>query len=186
MGIETQEEGIETKKDVATDTDLGYQKQRPAQVARTVAWVAGIAFVLVIVFAAGVTVGLQKARFSYDWGRNYERNFIDGPRKGGGMGMTDRFEGRGYRNGHGMGGEILSIAEGSVVIRDFSDRESTVVITDRTVIRKGDADLDQSDLKTGDRIVVIGKPREDGVVSAGFIRVFDADNFPDNGRGLKE
>ncbi|KKT72071.1 MAG: hypothetical protein UW66_C0015G0012, partial [Candidatus Moranbacteria bacterium GW2011_GWF1_44_4] len=35
----------------------------------------GVIFVALVSFAGGVAVGLKKARFSYKFGENYERNF---------------------------------------------------------------------------------------------------------------
>lgn len=148
----------------------------PAWPIRTVAWVTGVLVVLIVTFAFGVFVGMQKARFSYDWGRNYERYFMGGPRPGmmEGLRFPERFEGQGYRNGHGLAGTVLSVSDGTVIVKDRSDRENTVSVSDRTVIRKGDAMVGVSDLSSGERVTVIGRPGSDGTVAADFIRVFDA------------
>ena len=51
--------------------------------------VVGVFFVALVSFAGGVAVGFKKARFSYKFGENYERNFI-GPHMRGPMGMMGR------------------------------------------------------------------------------------------------
>lgn len=147
---------------------------RPVRLVRALAWGFGVAFILAVTFATGMFAGLQKARFSYDWGRNYERNFVASPHMGR-PGPMDRFEGRGYRNGHGLAGEVISVSDGSLAVKDRSGRESAVKLTDKTVIRSGDVAIAPSDLKPGDRVAVIGRPSDDGSVQAEFVRVFPTD-----------
>ncbi|TAK96213.1 hypothetical protein EPO05_02280 [Patescibacteria group bacterium] len=134
-------------------------------------------------FAAGVAVGIHKARFSYKWGENYERNFMGPQMMGGRRGMMGGFasgprelqrglEGRGFRNAHGLAGSILSIANNNLVIKDQDNKENTVAVTDQTIIKGRGDDLKITDLKTGDQIVVMGNPGDDGVLNATLIRVF--------------
>jgi hypothetical protein len=136
-------------------------------------------------FATGLKVGLDKARFSYNWGENYERNFI-GPKQGGfpggfeGPGRMMGGAGRGgfgmmgqaFRNGHGIGGDIISISENSLVVKDDSNNENKVNVTDKTIIKMYGEDLKFSDLKQDQRVVVMGKPNESGSIDAVLIRVF--------------
>lgn len=142
-----------------------------------------------IVFSAGVHVGLRKASYSSQWGQNYERNFIgvgrpmmDGPRPPmmgvngfdqGPRGMMRGAEGRDFRNGHGIGGTITSISENTVIIKDRDNKENTIAVTDKTLIKSGSSDIKITDLKNDQNIVVIGKPGDNGVVNADLIRVFN-------------
>jgi hypothetical protein len=144
----------------------------------TVMVIIGFFLIILASFSIGVTVGLRKARFSYDFGENYERNFI-GPRPmdpRGPMGMmpfNPDFEGKGFRNGHGVAGTIISISDGSIVIKDRGDKENTITISDKTVINRGRDTIKIGDMKNDEEVVVIGKPEDNGAINADLIRVFD-------------
>lgn len=151
---------------------------------KTAAIVIGVLIIALISFSAGVRVGFYKAKFSYAWGENYERNFIGGPRGfdgygrgmmgGGRTGFFRMMEGRDFRNAHGVTGTILSVSDNALVVKDQDDKENTVSVTDKTLIKRGRDTVKLSDLKAGDRIVIVGKPGDNGVVNADLIRVFDS------------
>lgn len=128
----------------------------------------GALAMLLLVFQLGVYVGYRKAAFTFRWGDSYHRVF-GGPKEG----FFREFEGRELINGHGTAGEILSLAGQSAVVKGPDNVEKAVSFNDSTVIRKGWQNLKPADLKAGDRVVVIGSPKEDGSVAASFIRVFD-------------
>lgn len=150
----------------------------------------GSIIIALIIFTAGVNVGFHKAKFSFKFGENYERNFMGpfqdqgvsmGPN--GPMGMMREkvrdFEGRDFRNPHGISGTIISISENSLVIKDKDNEESTVSVDDKTIIKSGRDTIKIGDLKNDEEIVVIGRPGDDGVINADLIRVFDK-NISDN------
>lgn len=158
--------------------------------------IAGSIVAALVIFVAGVNVGIHKAKFSYKFGENYERNFMNpgmmnpgGPNGQMGMGQPgfpdrianfpDRVEGKNFRNPHGISGTIISISDNSLVIKDKDNKENSVAISDQTVIKSGRDDIKISDLKTNDQIVVIGKPGDDGKVNADFIRIFDGESTDD-------
>jgi len=142
----------------------------------------GSFLIALIIFSVGVNVGFHKARFSNDFGKNYERNFM-GSRPNmmgsefGPMGkMREKlrdFEGRGMRNGHGVAGTIISIADNSIVIKDKDGKENTISVSDKTIINFGRDSIKIGDLKNDEEIVVIGKPGDNGAINADLIRVFD-------------
>lgn len=142
----------------------------------------GVFIVALVSFGAGVSVGFHKARFSYDFGKNYERNFIGGPFQGPGMmergprGMMDDFGGKGFRNAHGIAGTIISVADNKIVIKDREGQENTISVIEKTLIKREQDTIDLNNLKNDDRIVVMGKPGDDGTISADLIRVFDNAN----------
>jgi hypothetical protein len=155
---------------------------------KTVLGLLGCLIAAVIVFAAGVRVGEHRARYSYQWGANYEKNFMGGPRE-----MMGNFRGEGgfrpdprvmmrdlggrdFRNGHGISGTITSITDNNIVIKDQDGKENTVTVSEKTLIKNGPADIKITDLKNEQRIVVLGSPAENGVINANLIRVFD-NNF---------
>ena len=73
-----------------------------SKVFRIGCWSLLALIVFLLVFGAGMFVGEKKARFSYRWGENYQRNFA-GPR-GGFFGNFGREEG--LINAHGAFGQI--------------------------------------------------------------------------------
>ncbi len=140
--------------------------------------IVAIFIIAISFFAMGVFVGFHKARFSYGFGENYERNFMKPrPELGGPIGMMREklrdFEGRGMRNGHGVAGTIISISDNSIVIKDRDGKENTISVSDKTIINLGRDTIKIGDLKNDEEIVVIGKPGDNGVINADLIRVFN-------------
>lgn len=144
--------------------------------------VVGEILLIFLVFSCGIAVGLKKAKFSYNWGENYERNFM-GPHMADEnrpnflpqppRGFMNNFEGRDFRNAHGIAGKIISISENSIIVVDRDNKENTILVTDKTLIKSHRDDLKVSDLKTGDEIVVMGNPDTNGVIDASLIRIFN-------------
>jgi hypothetical protein len=140
----------------------------------------GVLMVAIVSFGSGVAVGLHKARFSYKFGENYERNFIGGPFPGP-MGMMRpdpremmrNFEGRGFRNAHGIAGTIILVADNKIVLKDRAGQENAISVGEKTLIKRGQDTISINDLKNDDRIVVMGKPGDNGTVDADLIRVLD-------------
>jgi len=160
---------------------------------KTILWGIGGLIIILGTFAAGISVGLHKARYSYQWGANYERNFMGVPPRGmmgsggpmgpGGFGggpggMMGNFEGRDFRNGHGMAGAVVSVNGNAIVVKDRNNNENTVNVSDKTIIKSGSNDLKITDLKADEHIVVMGTPGDNGVVNADLIRVFDNNSNP--------
>jgi hypothetical protein len=159
-----------------------------SKIFKIVAAIIGGFLIVIIIFSAGVSVGLHKARFSADFGRNYERNFMgsrfdnkdDDRNRGGTMighpgfvgNMMNQIEGRDLRNAHGLSGSIVSITDNNIIIKDVNDRESTVTVSEKTLIKSQTDNLQLSDLKVDDQIVIIGNPDENGTVNASLIRIF--------------
>ena len=133
----------------------------------------GALIVLLLVFQLGVFVGFNKARFSFEWGDNYHKNF-GGPREG----FLRDFAGKDFVGGHGTPGTIAKIDGNNIVIEDPRGMEKIVAVTDKTAIKKGMADLKLGDLKIEDRLVIIGTPRNDGSIEAQLIRIFDPNDAP--------
>jgi hypothetical protein len=161
------------------------KKFPPLGRASKIAALAVGAFILALVsFAGGVAIGFHKARFSYKFGENYERNFVGGPFQGpngmmeehGPQGMMGNFEGRGFRNGHGIAGSVISISNNTIVIKDRNGQENTITVGDTTLIKRGQDTIKINDLKNNEQIVVMGQPGDNGTVSADLIRVFDNGN----------
>lgn len=149
---------------------------------KVAAVVCGVLLVSLVSFAGGVKVGSHQALFSARFGENYERNFLGGPDRSDERGnfgmpkmnkMMDRAVDKGMRNAHGVAGEILSISDAVLVIKDRDNQENTVRINESTIINRGKETVELSTLTVGEKVVVVGKPQDDGVVAAHLIRVFD-------------
>jgi len=74
---------------------------------------------------------------------------------GGGQGGPGGGWGRGA--GDRTGGEILSIDQNRIVVRNPRQGEKTIVINDQTTFTKEGQTITSKDLKVGDRIFVLGK-----------------------------
>jgi len=160
---------------------MNAQEATKSKMLKIIALAVGGFLVILISFAGGVAVGLKKAKFSYKFGENYERNFIGGPPGPMGMmgdrgpkGMMPDFEGRGFRNAHGIAGTIISVADNKIILKDRDGQENTISVSDKTLIKRAQDTISVNDLKNNDRIVVMGKPGDDGTVNADLIRVFSA------------
>ena len=127
--------------------------------------VLGELVVLVLVFGTGVKVGAWKARFSYQWGDNYQKNFV-GPHRGI-MGFRDR----GFMGGHGISGSIIALGNNALTIQSSDGIERFIVLTDDTTIIRFRESLRPEELRVDDQVVVIGRPNDTGQIEAKFIRV---------------
>lgn len=122
--------------------------------------------ILLVVFAAGVAVGVKKAEFTYRWGDYYHQNF-GGPKNGFFKELPDR----GMMPGNGTFGEILKIIGQDIILKGGDNVEKSVLVGDDTLIRRFMENIKLPDLKTGDRIIVIGEPSVSGQIDAKLIRV---------------
>jgi len=145
----------------------------------------GVFIVAFASFTAGIAVGIHKAKFSYAWGENYERNFVGGRgnmmggERGGMMnrlGFGGGFGGRDFRNAHGIAGKVLSVSDTSLIINNKDNKENTVVVNDKTIINRNGETIKLSDVVKDDNVVAVGNPGDNGVINADFIRVFKQGN----------
>ena len=125
------------------------------------------AVVALLVFQLGMWVGYKKGTFACQFTGPYERMF----------GLRDRDEGfipgmfRQEIGGHGSVGKIVSIQMPVMVIADANTVETTVHITNDTLIRKFRDEISSKDLAVGDTVVVLGTPDAQGQIDAKLIRV---------------
>lgn len=121
--------------------------------------------ILLFVFKAGMFVGFTKARFSFNWDKNYHLNF------GGPGGFMPEFDERNFMAPHGTFGAIVKIDGSTIVIKGDDGLEKIILISDQTDIREFRDRLAAADLKVDAKIVVIGEPDEQGQINAKFIRI---------------
>jgi len=118
-------------------------------------------------FWLGITVGARKAGFASSWSQNYDSNF------GGRRLLVTLPPGGQVFNPHSLDGTILSTDKTGVVIKDEGNNEQTILISPQTAIRLNSQDVKPSDLKTGQEVVVIGAPNQQGQIDAKLIRVIE-------------
>ena len=124
----------------------------------------GILIIALIIFYAGVTVGIYKASFGRAWAENYERNFGFGPDHP--LLGADNFP-----NANGAIGKIIKIELPTIIVQDKNNTEKVILLSSDTHIEKMANAIDSSELSVNDFIVVIGSPNDQGQVEAKFIRV---------------
>jgi len=126
--------------------------------------------ILVFIFGLGVSVGMQRANFSFQWASEYHKNF-GGP-QGGFLGSFIGMD-REFGNANGSFGQIIKIDEASesLTIKDVSNIEKNILIGSQTTIIYQRKNLKLPDLKINDSVVVIGEPNSSGQIQAELIRV---------------
>jgi hypothetical protein len=75
-------------------------------------------------------------------------------------------------------GEIIEMNGGSFVIQGRGNDRLTVLITERTVIKKGTETIKDA-LQIGDRVIIFGPLNKKGRVESQLIRIFDPENSTD-------
>ncbi len=122
--------------------------------------------ILALVFMAGMFVGMEKARFSYNWRANYYRNFGAPP-------PPPLFSDRGYSNAHGSAGQVIGVDGNTLSVKSAEGNEKIVLITPQTSIKQGYAEITSGQIKVNDDIVFIGSPNNQGQIEAKFIRILN-------------
>jgi len=154
-------------------------KIKPDALKKIIIGFGGLA-VIILIFGAGIFVGEMRARFSYRWAENYQRNFA-GPRGGFLGGLPPFPPDSDFISSHGVFGQIISTKGGSasggkinsdLVIKGQNNVERIVLISSSTLIQKGRQTIKKDDLKVGDNITAIGSPNDQGQIEAKLIRVF--------------
>jgi len=125
--------------------------------------------ILLLIFKAGMMVGIKKADFSCRWSDNYHRNF-GGPKGG----FWGGFDDRNFMEANGTFGQIIKIEGNVITIKDRQSTEKAILLNESTVIKSMRDTIKATDLKVDDNIVVIGEPNESGQISAKLIRLLPA------------
>lgn len=93
---------------------------------------------------------------------------------------TPGAQGEGTQRGQGFGGgtfgTIEKIGDGEMVVTDQSGKQTTVKVSDTTLIEK-QASVTLKDLAQGETVIVSGSTGQDGVVTARSVQVVPAGRF---------
>lgn len=152
---------------------MNYKNIHQSKIVRGILIGIAIMVVALIIFQAGQVTGYRKARFAGNFGSNFERNFV-GP-KGGNMMVGGGF-GMMTPSGHGAVGEILSISLPQIIVLGEDNLEKVVIVAEYTDVHQFRENLSVSDLKIGDRVVILGNPNENGQIEAKLIRIMPKPN----------
>lgn len=137
--------------------------------AHVVLMTLGTAFVLVVVFQAGVQIGYRQASFAFGSGDNYYRMFGVQERREL-RNMLTPMQGR-LPASHGALGTIVRIDHPLLVVANKDGTEQTVRLNDSTLVRKNRETLSRDNLREGDFIVVVGAPNAEAEIDARFVRI---------------
>ncbi len=126
----------------------------------------GILVIALLIFQAGVFVGVRKASFSYRGADNYYRAFGQEHR-----GPMDGFMRDGFPGANSSAGRVVSLALPTIVVADRDGVEKTIRITDQTIVRRDRGEVKADALQIDDFVVVIGAPNDTAEIEAKFIRL---------------
>ena len=129
----------------------------------------GVLIVLLFVFRAGEAVGFRKANFSYRWGENYYRGFA-GPQRG----ALGFFGGSDFSPSHGIFGSIIKTSTSTLFVESSDGTEKQVLLGTKTIIKRFRETISETDLKVGDKVIIIGSPNDSGEIEAQLVRVMPA------------
>ena len=135
----------------------------------------------------GIVVLLLVAGGSFFGGTVYGKNQAQtalAARRPGGFGGANGQPGANGRTGGqgGIFGQIDSIGDGVLVIKDNNGQQTQVKVTDTTLIEK-QAAVKLTDLATGETVIVSGSKGADGVITARSVQVAPAGRFGAGGPG---
>jgi len=111
------------------------------------------------------------------YGKNQAQTALAARRPGGFGGANAQPGANGRTVGQGgLFGQIESIGEGVLVIKDNNGQQTQVKVTDTTLVEKQAAVM-LTDLKTGENVIVSGSKGTDGVITARSVQVAPAGRF---------
>ena len=138
----------------------------------------GCLIILIFVSSLGISVGMRRADFSFEWADQYHQNF-GGP-QGGLFGDFAGMNNSEFSNANGSYGKIIAINNNILTVKDNDgdNTEKTILVQSSTTIIYQRKNIKLSDLKIDDNIVVIGAPNTAGQIQAELIRVVPTRQTP--------
>lgn len=121
-------------------------------------------------FGLGLKIGEKKALLSSQWFQEYQRNFLGPKRRPHG---PFRFFDNNLINQYGIFGEVIKndISNSQIILKDNNNLEKIIKINNETIIVKFREKIDQSQIKEGEKLMIISSTVDNQIV-AKFIRVF--------------
>ncbi|HOB90211.1 MAG TPA: hypothetical protein PKG74_02700 [Candidatus Colwellbacteria bacterium] len=135
--------------------------------------------VLLWIFQLGVGIGYRKAYFSGRAGDNFRLIFGGRPQNHGVPPFRVFYPAaeQGVFSGYGTTGTIISINLPRFALETPENIERSVLIGEKTEIRKYRDNLRPEDLQLEDNVVIIGSPSQNGEIEARLIRYLPSEQF---------
>jgi len=124
----------------------------------------GLVFAALIIFEAGMFVGIRKAGISFRTGENFYYRAI-----GSGPFGNDPF-GEELSNADGAVGKVLSVNLPTVLV-EGQNGEKTIIVSASTTVRRLNSATTSSAITPNNFVIVIGEPDASGAIRATFVRV---------------
>lgn len=125
--------------------------------------IIGLLLALLVVFQAGVYIGVRKAELSFSMGDNYYRAIGVGEFPRGPLGEE-------LSDSDGASGKILSVNLPTFIVED-QNGEKIITTNNQTTIRLLRSATSSTAITPGESVIVIGEPNSNGEIEATFIRL---------------
>lgn len=136
------------------------------KIIKTSLFVLGALIIILAIFWSGMMVGFHKAGFNYQLGQNY-RELFEGPERH----LSREFRGRNFMDANSAIGLVIKIDTSTLVIKGDDGMEKSVLISDKTSIRRFQDTILPSNIKIDERVIILGAPSTTGQIEARLIRV---------------
>ena len=123
----------------------------------------GLVLTALIVFQAGMYVGVRKAELSFRMGDNYYRALGPGGFPGGPLGDE-------LSEADGASGTVVSVSLPTFIVADRGG-EKVIAVSDQTTIRLLRDATSSSAIVPGESAIIIGEPNDKGEIEATFVRL---------------
>jgi len=131
-----------------------------------------LAMVVIGVFALGVFVGeLHSARSARGNAPSQRPRPFMGEPVAPPWPLGSWFDFRRHGGPHGARGVVDEIDKEVIVLTTHQNTQLRIIVTEKTVLNRGRVRITLDDIHSGDRIAVIGEPREEGEIEAKVVWV---------------
>ncbi len=137
-----------------------------AKIVKTSLFILGGLIIVLAIFWSGMMVGFRKAQFNEKFGRNYQDIFMGSKRRG-----PIDFRGKNFMDANSATGSVIKIDTSTLIIKDDDGMEKSILISDKTSIRRFQDTILPSDIKVDEKVVILGAPSTTGQIEARLIRV---------------
>jgi len=146
--------------------DIKFKEFLQSSVYTRLLFALGTLLAILLIFSAGMAVGYERASFGKDWDTNYYGNMNRFQRA-----MVPFEHGDDNLNSHGAIGNISSINLPTFMVNGPHQAEQIIMVGSSTIVRLMRSPATTGDLKSGQQVIVIGAPDQEGRIRATFIRI---------------
>ncbi len=124
----------------------------------------GLVVAALVIFEAGMYVGVHKTEFSLQEGDEFYRVFDPGAGPGALFGSD-------FTTAHGAAGKVISVSLPTFVVEQTNNTEKVIAVTDDTQIRSFRDATSSGAIRAGNFVIVIGEPDQNGRIDATLVRL---------------